>query len=263
MLKIDPHHGTERVQKLKAKLYREQHDSAIPEELEGFGTFEGGSLEYEDGPYTISLKIEDEEYGFTREDDEGLGEFTDGDPGTRDYIKLDPEGSEKFTLQRAGVVRTPYYSDLEIYWTCPAQDTAGIRAYSSKQGMSRQVAEEYARGAQRAAMERLLKGYEGEITQVFVTCTITRAGVEVGSASLAGIESDAGVYFEDVAADLVSEAMSQADYYIDNLLRAGAGLAPREEVEYITGTGKGDGTFVKVYRSGKREEFKSEHYAAT
>ena len=256
-MKIDPHSGTEKVAALKDELRRRKMGYEKPRDLD----LEYGSAEWEQDGFQMQAKLVDDYEGRGLDDDEALGEFSDYAPDKPgEYIKIDPTGSEKFTLERAGIGPSAYtYGDYEQYWSNGSTGTvAETRASMSKLGMSKQVAEEWARANARMFYERALRTLDGDITYVGVVVTASRAGVELGENSLWGIESDSGDYFNEVASDCAGEAISQANYYIDNMILAAHGQPPRDEVEYITGAGKGDGTFVKVYRSGKREEFVSE-----
>lgn len=65
--------------------------------------------------------------------------------------------------------------------------------------------------AARADHERLRAWCEDRWCWVCVRVTASRAGVELGSAALGGIESDAGDYLTEVANELAAEAIADAE----------------------------------------------------
>lgn len=225
MLKIDPIRGTEKIQAHKAKLYRESFGNDEPRD---FGLEHGEEVFEQDG-FTVTVALEeDNDFTMRLGDDEALGEFGDytGEkPG--EYIKVDPTGSEKFTLERAGVGPSAHsYGDYECYWSNgPTGTVAEQRNYYSHTGMSKQVAEEMARANQRMFYERALRTLEGDLSYVAVVVTVERAGREFGRASLAGIESDAGDYFNEVAEELIEEAVKEANRTLDEFIESVSKLA--------------------------------------
>ena len=67
--------------------------------------------------------------------------------------------------------------------------------------------------------ERLVAMYQGHWSMVGLTVTVYREGVELGAASLWGIESDSGhdYFCETIAEELVPEAIGQAKKTIERL----------------------------------------------
>lgn len=224
MLKIDPMRGTEKVQELKANLYRRQFDTSEPFGFTLTGAFEEETIE-RDG-FTVTARVEHDEHdGMRLGDDEALGEFTDypepDKPG--EYIKLDPTGHERFILDRAGITNAYGYSEFTYYWSNSSTGTvAETREHYCKLGASRGVAEELARARQRMLFERALKVLDGDVFGCGVVVKVSRAGATLAESSVWGIESDSGEYFAETAEDLASEAIDTANEEIDNLIRAAA-----------------------------------------
>lgn len=79
-----------------------------------------------------------------------------------------------------------------------------------------------AAGAARADFERLRAWCNDEWHWCGVVVTAYRNGIELGSASLWGIESDSGEYLEQVARELCEEAMEQAREALASLCDCGA-----------------------------------------
>lgn len=229
-LAIDPYHGTVKVRELKARLCREKWGH--PEKRDfGLGVYEN-SVAFEEAGFTITLRLEDDEMPRGLDEDEALGEFSEypsEKPG--EYVKVEPDSHAMFRLVDAGIVGCNVYGEAApCYWTnSRTGSVADTREYASrgKAGMSRGVADEWARENQRMFYERALRTIEGDISYVGVVATASRAGVEMGSASLWGIESDAGDYFNEVATDLVSEAIAYANEEIDALIKAAARVGGR------------------------------------
>lgn len=80
----------------------------------------------------------------------------------------------------------------------------------------------YAAAAALADFQRLAGWCSDEWNYVGVVVTASRAGIELGSASLWGIESDAGDYLVEAANDLVSDAVADAQATLSRLLKASA-----------------------------------------
>ncbi len=68
----------------------------------------------------------------------------------------------------------------------------------------------YAAAAAESDFQRMHAFAQGELEFVGVIVRAKRAGIELGSASLWGIESDSGDYFEQVAQELREEALGEA-----------------------------------------------------
>lgn len=68
----------------------------------------------------------------------------------------------------------------------------------------------YAAAAARADFERLRSWCDGDWHWCGIVVTAYRNGIELGSASLWGIESDSGAYIEETARELCEEAMEEA-----------------------------------------------------
>lgn len=204
------------------------------------------------GEYTYTLSIEDD---YMELDDMVLGTLTEY-PENKDSRKVDPDEVRRYYRRTEGA-RICY--DAELWWN-PLESEECYEAYR-KFGASKQVARELTDASDKWFMERRL-AFGESWNYVTVGVTVTRAGVEVGSDYVGGVESDfmGNGYADDLIPELASQAKDEADHHIDNLLRAGAGLPFEDRVDHIVAAGKGDGTFIKVYRSGKREEFKSDVY---
>lgn len=221
MLKIDPIHGTDKVDARKRQRAQEINGWVENREL---GLDQERTVEWEQDGFKLTARIEEDfDFGLRLDDDEALGGFSDypeyDDP--REYIKIDPTGSDRFDLERAGIIHHTYGMTDECpqYWTNGKTGTvAEQRAYYQHYGMSKGVAEEKARANQRMFYERALKVISGEIVGTGVVVTAERAGRVFATESLWGIESDAGSYYDEVASDLAHEAISVANEALDKLI---------------------------------------------
>src|SRR5215210_5013318 len=109
-MKIDPHNGTEKVAALKLELQQRKNGYELPRDLD----LTYGAAEWQQDGFQMEAKLVDDDHwrpGLA--DDVALGEFIEDfapdKPG--EYIKVDPHGSEKFTLERAAMIRCAYYGD--------------------------------------------------------------------------------------------------------------------------------------------------------
>lgn len=79
------------------------------------------------------------------------------------------------------------------------------------------TARQYAALAARADFERLRNFCDGDWHYCGVIVTVSRNGIELASASLWGVESDAGDYLREVADELACEAMAEARDTLESL----------------------------------------------
>ena len=220
-------YGTEKILDLKAELRRRRfgHERA---RVLGLSAYSSETWE-QDGFAMRAEIVPDNELAPRLEDDEALGSFAgypDGKPG--EYVKIDPRGSEKFDLERAGIGPAAYrYGEYECYWSNGSTGTvAETRAAYSRRGASKGVAEEMARANQRLFFELALRTVSGDIAFVGTVVTASRAGVELGSASVWGTEDDAdSSHFDELASECALDALGEANGRIDDLIRAAARIA--------------------------------------
>lgn len=92
------------------------------------------------------------------------------------------------------------------------------KPYNTGQETKRQQAAK----AARADFERLRGWCNDEWHYVGVVVTASRDGIDLGSASLWGIESDAGDYLDEVATELLDEALADARTTLESLCRCAA-----------------------------------------
>lgn len=92
------------------------------------------------------------------------------------------------------------------------------KPYNTGQETKRQQAAK----AALADFERLRSWCNDGWNYVGVLVTASRDGIELGSASLWGIESDAGDYLDEVATELVDDALTDARTTLESLCRCAA-----------------------------------------
>lgn len=132
-----------------------------------------------------------------------LGTLTDKRPCTVEHRS----GAVVFRSPSAVAVRNPGRNDYHYFepQITAAEHAAGLHAMGFSRGESNRLGREYVL----RDMKRLLAvGSSWE--PVGVVVRVYREGVELGSASLWGIESDAGDYLNEVAEDMIAEALEQA-----------------------------------------------------
>lgn len=183
----------------------------------------GDEDELEDG-YTYKLEVEDDyDVGDPGDNDMVLGTLTEY-PEKESSWKIDPEDARSH-YHRTGMRTNAYYFDLqpELWWN-PMEELKDYQDSIAK-GASKQVARELATANEKKMRDRLL-GYPERWNYVVVTVSCHRAGVEVGSNSLGGVESDffENGFAEELIPEMAAQAKEEADLRIDNMLRIGAGL---------------------------------------
>ena len=149
---------------------------------------------------------------------EDLGRYTDS-PTAADY--------------RAGVIDRAHgiepgeldcpISRRELRYFVPSNLRGCIaenREWLNRYGYPRHVADCLARSYPRQDFERAEALNNGDWCPMIVTAKAYRGGIELGSSSLGGIESDAGQdYIDGIARDCASEAVSEARAALARLRR--------------------------------------------
>jgi hypothetical protein len=170
-----------------------------------------GDTDEVDG-FTYTLSIEDDDWGMPIEDfDMALGTITEH-PEKRSSWKIDPDIAHNYTDRR------DYYGEgIELYWN-PMEEIEALSGHYHKAGASKQVAREMALASEKAMMKRRL-GYGDMWNYAAVSVTVSKNGVELGSASVGGVESDCDEngHLEELVHDLASEALPQAKATLKSL----------------------------------------------
>jgi hypothetical protein len=106
----------------------------------------------------------------------------------------------------------------ELEWWKPAITVAEHREGLRGCGYSKGVAEEMARSCVEKDYQRA-DSFGHEWGFMVVTVTASRRGIELGSSSLGGVESDGDdAYFEECIEDQAAEAIAEANKALDDLL---------------------------------------------
>jgi len=111
----------------------------------------------------------------------------------------------------------PSRSSLAIS-LAPADDiNAAVRDVYAQHRATYPSDRAYAAAAARSDFERLQRWCNGDWYYASLIVTASRDGIELGSASVCGIESDSGDYMHDIADDLAAEAIDDAREAIKSL----------------------------------------------
>ena len=171
---------------------------------ETFGgeTYPGETISAAYGPVTITAKIE-HDYD-TREP----WKEHDGHGPVSDWTRRAKNAGEMVLHEDRGVRRYYDFADaVKIArrdgWNC--RETIALQEAGQTF-----TAGEIAHRAAMANFNRLRAWCNDEWSWIGVVVTIECDGVEIGSASLWGIESDAGEYLDDVAEELTYDALDEA-----------------------------------------------------
>lgn len=146
--------------------------------------------------FDIVVKVQPDQYTDVR-DFEYLGTFSD--------------------VWVPGAIKRPNAGYREHEYIVPAQTVAQIRRDLSRFGYSRSTAENMAREYIAKDVARLEGLANGDWSPVIVFVRAMRYGRELGVASMSGIESDAGDYINEIAAELIGEAIEDAGTFAARL----------------------------------------------
>jgi hypothetical protein len=165
---------------------------ALPTEFTKDEVSDGDRISFERDGFTVVATIEYDNDADTSH----LGEFSDEpEEGAVDHHATGT------WLQRS--TRGQRYFNPPDY----AGSLASAREYQH-------LSEEAAKAeADRRALEdykRLVDYYQGAWNMVGVVVTVSREGVKLGEASMWGIESDSGTYFNEAVGDLLHDALPEA-----------------------------------------------------
>jgi len=152
--------------------------------------------------FTITATIRhDPDMGAPWDEHDGHGPVCDG--------TKDPKLPGQLVLSREGGGYAPprfRYYDFAEACRIARRDGWDSAPYNTGQETKRQQAAK----AARADFERLRAWCNDQWHWCGVVVTVSKEGIELGSASLWGIESDAGDYLTEVANELLDEAMNEA-----------------------------------------------------
>lgn len=178
----------------------------VPAFTFGPGDGPGDSCAVEFDGFTLTARIEaDSDMGPPWEEHDGHGAVSEWTtrPKLAGELVLCQDGftgGRKRFYDFAGTVRTARAEG----WGCSAPE-----GFTRRQIAAKAAAEDF---------DRLRAWCADEWGWCGVIVTASRADVNLGSASLWGIESDAGAYFNEVAAELTAEAMDAAREKLAELL---------------------------------------------
>jgi len=134
-----------------------------------------------------------------------LGTYTDSLPAGeagRDYIDREKEGD---------------WTSREYRYFVPGNSYAEAVSSLVKMGYTPIGAKRMAKRYVHQDYQRCEDYNRGGWSMTYVSVTASREGVELGRASLGGIESDAGDYITDTALELVGEAVKEAETTLEEL----------------------------------------------
>lgn len=106
--------------------------------------------------------------------------------------------------------RTPDY-----YYYIPSDNYKGTREWYVKHGYSKHESAMMERSYHMQDLKRLLAFYWGNWCYLGIVVTVEHEGIELGSASIWGVESDSD--YSDYIEDLKSDALAKAEENYNNL----------------------------------------------
>jgi len=107
--------------------------------------------------------------------------------------------------------------DLQTFTSTADDINAAVRDVYAQHRATYPSDRAYAAAAARSDFERLQRWCNGDWYYASLIVTASRDGIELGSASVCGIESDSGDYMHDIADDLAAEAIDDAREAIKSL----------------------------------------------
>src|SRR5690606_13978823 len=133
----------------------------------------------------------------------------------------------------------PYYArednlnswySLDYYYYIPTDNYQGTHKWLVEHGYSKHEAAMAEKSYYMQDLKRLLALYRGDWCYIGIVVTVEHEGIELGSASLWGIESDTD--YKDEIEDLKSEALAEAEEHYNNLVESFKVPISELEIDY-------------------------------
>ena len=121
----------------------------------------------------------------------------------------------------------PYYAreynlnswySLDYYYYIPTDNYQGTHKWLVEHGYSKHEAAMAEKSYYMQDLKRLLALYRGDWCYIGIVVTVEHEGIELGSASIWGVESDSD--YSDYIEDLKSEALAEAEENYNNLVES-------------------------------------------